>query len=59
MSLPGTAPMRLGHRTSGTGPYRSLCGVQPGQRRPGSESTRVALVERAVGRRKRLPDNWR
>ena len=38
---------------------RSLYGVQPGKRRSGSESTRVALVERAVvGRRKRLPHNW-
>jgi hypothetical protein len=35
-----------------------LCGVQPGKRRPGSQSACLALVEHGVGRRKRLPHDW-
>jgi hypothetical protein len=37
----------------------TICGAQPGERWPGSESTGLALVERALGRRKRLPHDWR
>ena len=41
------------------GPYRALRGAQSGQRWLGSRSKRLALVQRAVGRRKRLPHRSR